>query len=529
MTSIALGMIVRDAEAHVARCVASALPVIDRAVIIDTGCVDNTIPLLKRALGRTPLDLSESEWVGHAHNRSELLAKVRESGANYCLMLDADMELVREGPDPDFTADEYMIPIRDRGLVYPLPLLTSTRRDFYYAGVAHSYLACRDGRDVNGVLLNQWALIDHGGGGHRPGKIERDAELLAMEVGKNPGDRRSWFYLAQSYRDLDRVEEAIAAYKIRASLGGWSEEVYQALYQGGMLMCEHVNYYEGAKMLITAAEMKPNRAEALRALAGCSVSVADKIPFPTSEVLFVEPGAYRDQTPPAPPPAPAPVPLTLEEMPPVPGLKPKVRRRRRGVPLKANEVSAVIVTRGNVPLLPTIDPIRAAGIDDIVVWNNAEREHDYRIFGRYAALAEIKNPVVFWVDDDVVFTNFDALFDAYQPGALIANMDEAWVKGAGYNDALVLMGAGSLCDAHLPSMIFSEYLKHFPFDDDLLVECDFAFGTLAVQSGLAYRVDVGYEVREFSDAPDRLYLQPGQTERKRAMIQRCLEMPVGAR
>jgi hypothetical protein len=38
------------------------------------------------------------------------------------------------------------------------------------------------------------------------------------------------------------------------------------------------------------------------------------------------------------------------------------------------------------------------------------------------------------------------------------------------------------------------------------------------------RADLGYEVREFADAPDRLYQTPGQTERKRMMINRCLQM-----
>ena len=184
-----------------------------------------------------------------------------------------------------------MLPIRDRGLVYPLPLLTSTKRDFSYHGVAHAYLTCSDGPS-EGVLLESVALFDHGGGGSRPGKIERDAELLAAEVGKNPADARSWFYLAQSYRDLDEVDKAIAAYKIRAGLGGWDEEVYQALYQAGVLMCRHVNFYEGVKLLVAAAGMKQNRAEALRAMAGAAEAVANKIPLPRDEVLFVEHGAY---------------------------------------------------------------------------------------------------------------------------------------------------------------------------------------------------------------------------------------------
>ena len=300
MTSVCLALNVRDAEPHIARCITSALafPGVDRALFIDTGSVDNTVETIRGTLEDSiPFTLYESEWVGHAHNRSELLTKVRETGADYCLMLDADMELVIEGEVPELTLDEYMLDIRDRGLVYPLPLITSTKKKFFYAGVAHSYLACDD-PPVSRGHLTMCALIDHGGGGNRPGKIERDRDLLAMEVGKNPADTRSWFYLAQSFRDLDQVQEAIAAYKIRASLGGWDEEVYNALYQAGALLSEHVNFYEGAKLLLAAADLKHNRAEALRALAACATSVANKLSRPLDEVLFVEPGAYKQRTPP---------------------------------------------------------------------------------------------------------------------------------------------------------------------------------------------------------------------------------------
>ena len=498
-------MIVRDAETVVERCIKSCLPLVDRAVIIDTGCVDNTIQVIKDTLGDLPATFYESEWVGHAHNRTELLAKARESGADYCLMPDADMELIQERPLRELDMDEYMIPIKDRGLVYPLPLLTSNKKKFFYAGVAHAYLASEDA-PTQGVLLDEIAFWDHGGGGGRPGKIERDRELLSQAIGENPADRRSWFYLAQSFRDLDQHEEAIAAYKIRASLGGWSEEVYQALYQAGMLMSEYVNFYEGAKMLLAAAEMKQNRAEALRALAGCATSVANKIPQPKDEVLFVEPGAYT-----AAQIEMAEV-LPLEQMPPLPDLKPRSRRKKRAVLTPAN-VSAIIVTRGDKDLTPCIETLP---YDDIVVYDNSKREHDYKCFGRYAAIPDVKNPVVYWQDDDIIFTKHEELLAAYEPGLVVANMDEAWHQGY-YQGLTVLVGAGSLCDAELPAETFARYLAEYPFDDELLTFGDHAFGILTPSKV----IDLGFEVRDFADDADRLYQQPGSTDRKWAMIRRA--------
>jgi glycosyltransferase involved in cell wall biosynthesis len=503
VTSVCLGMIVRDAETVVERCIRSCLPLVDRAVIIDTGSVDNTMQIVRDTIDGLPVTYLESDWVGHNVNRTELLEKTRASGADYTLMPDADMELIQEGPLRELTKDEYLIPIRDRGLVYPLPLLTSNTKRFFYAGVAHAYLACEDA-PTEGELLEEIAFWDHGGGGGRPGKIERDRDLLSLEVGKNPADRRSWFYLAQSFRDLDQHDEAIAAYKIRAQLGGWSEEVYQSLYNAGMLLSEHVNFYDGAKLLLAAAEMKQNRAEALRALAGCATSVANKIPFPRDEVLFVEPHAYTASQP------------TLEsvtvEVPPAPDLNPRSRRKKRAKLTPAN-VSAIIVTRGNVDLEPCLAELP---YDDVIVWDNNEREHDYKCFGRYAAIPEAKNPVVYFQDDDIIFTAHQELLAAYEPGVLVANMDNDWYQGY-YQGLTVLPGAGSICDADMAADAFGQYLDEHPFDDALLTFGDHAFGILSPSKV----VDLGFEVREFADAPDRLYQQPGSTERKWAMIRRA--------
>lgn len=293
MQKIALAMIVRDAEAHVERCIRSALPYISRWTVIDTGSVDRTKEIVRDVLKELPGQLLESEWVGHAHNRSELLA-VAKHGCDYILMLDADTELIVEGDLPELAAPAYLITIRDRGMRYPLPLLTRADKPFYYAGVAHCYLACHE-PDSHALMLENAYLLDHGGGGNRPGKIERDAELLAEAVAKDPTDARSWFYLAQSYRDLDRVDEAIVAYKMRVALGGFPEEVYYAAYQAGVLLCEYRDAREGMRLLLDAWLSRPTRTEALRALSNVARNVADKIPYPQHDVLFVWPSEYRDQ------------------------------------------------------------------------------------------------------------------------------------------------------------------------------------------------------------------------------------------
>jgi hypothetical protein len=516
--SVCLALLVKNAEGTVERCIKSSLPFIDRWLVIDTGSTDGTKDVTRAALGDLPGKLLEREWVRFDVNRSELLREARASGADYTLMLDADMELAGRIDTTKLTSDEYLIEIHDRGMIYPLPLLTSNSKAFFYAGAAHACLNCEDQVTI-GRIRGLW-VIDHGGGPGTDGKFERDRVALEAEVLKNPNDTRSWFYLAQTYRDLDLIPQAVEAYKHRAMMAGFDEEIYWSLYQAGVLTCAHVSFLEGAQILLKAWALRPHRAEALRALAGCSNAVANKIPFPTNDVLFIEREAYAQPS--------AELEIVTREKPTLKleisldvGTRSRPRiTRARG--LDHRDVSAVLVTRGNVDMAPILEtlPFR-----DVIIWDNSRRPVDLKLLGRYAAVPETRRPVIYWQDDDVILTReqISELLREYEPGKVLVNMDAPWVEACGYDtpEGLVgMMGAGSLCPAELPQQIFDHYLEHYPLDDDLLIEADFAFGVLAPTK----RVDVGYVAREFADDVDRLYRQPGQQKRKWEMIRRCQAM-----
>jgi hypothetical protein len=99
---------------------------------------------------------------------------------------------------------------------------------------------------------------------------------------------------------------------------------------------------------------------------------------------------------------------------------------------------------------------------------------------------------------------------------MVANMDDPWVQACGYQ-GMVLMGAGSICDRALPWQAIQRYLAVHPFDEEFQLEADFAVGVLVPGE----KVDLGYTAREFSDDADRLYQQPGQTERKWKVIRQA--------
>jgi len=284
--SIGLCMIVRDEAAGIERCLRSALPVIDAWTVIDTGSTDDTPAIVQDTLGHLPGKLLHRPFKDFAHNRTELL-RAAAASADYLLMLDGDHTLHIEGDRPDLDADSYLLRVRGR-LEWRLLLLTRAAHPFEYRGVAHSYLASDQPTRTEHL---DWLSID-GGSGASVLKLQRDRGLLEREHERDPSDTRTVFYLAQTYRDLGMVAEAIELYRKRAEMGGWGEEVYFARYQAGCLLSTHVSFAQGADELLRAWRERPQRAEALRALANAANAVADKLPRP-DDVLFVTPDAYR--------------------------------------------------------------------------------------------------------------------------------------------------------------------------------------------------------------------------------------------
>ncbi len=184
--------------------------------------------------------------------------------------------------------------------------------------------------------------------------------------------------------------------------------------------------------------------------------------------------------------------------------------------LSASDVSAVIVTRGDVDLAEILEPMP---FDDIVVWDNSKRKWDAKVYGRYlGAERAARNDVIFFIDDDVVFSAFDELLAAYEPGQITSNMPSPWYERTGYDGwKCGMVGAGSLVPAGLWEEPFERYWKHYPVDDRFLNGCDWVFGVLAPHS----RHDFGYRILDVASAPGRLWTSSGGADNRHTMLERA--------
>jgi glycosyltransferase involved in cell wall biosynthesis len=298
-------MIVKNESAVIERLLASAKELIDSWVICDTGSTDGTQQLIRDTLADVPGTLVETEWVDFGHNRTELL-RLAEGKADYLLLLDADMVLIRQGALPaTLTADSYQL--RSGGeLEYWRKLLVRGDRRWSYFGATHEYIALDEGAGATETSerLDALAIEHHGDGGARADKFERDARLLERDLQRDAGNARAVFYLAQTHRDMGNADQAIALYERRAVMGGWDEEVFYSLYQSGLLRAEQGDWPAALATLVKAFEFRPARLEPLYELA-CRLRLRGE--YETAylfarrglrrvmppDVLFLSPWIYR--------------------------------------------------------------------------------------------------------------------------------------------------------------------------------------------------------------------------------------------
>ncbi|MFJ3231163.1 glycosyltransferase [Streptomyces sp. NPDC086787] len=299
--TICLCMIVKNESKVIERCLNAVKEVIDTWVITDTGSTDGTQDMIRLALDGVPGELHEDPWVDFGHNRTRNIERARGK-ADYLLLVDADLEVLRAGELPPLTADAYMLR-HDCDNSYRIPRLVRADLPWRYEGVTHEYLTCD--QDVREEPLDALVIRDHGDGGSKQDKFERDARLLSMELLRDPDNPRTVFYLAQTMRDLDRGQEAIELYERRVTMGGWEEEVYFSLLQLGILKADLSDWPHAMDAFVRAWETRPQRLEACYELAlrlrkmgryHSAFAVLRDVyrnPMPAEDILFTQPWVYQ--------------------------------------------------------------------------------------------------------------------------------------------------------------------------------------------------------------------------------------------
>jgi tetratricopeptide (TPR) repeat protein len=258
-----------------------------------------------KAAGKPGIVFTEP-FKNFGYNRSIALNRAAEWGT-YALLLDADMQLIIDPAfqKTDLTESGYSLLQSNGGLDYYNLRIAKTGIGIKCVGPTHEYYDVPPGNHT--VQIQTLRIHDIGDGGAKSDKTERDIRLLTEALKTDPNNDRTHFYLANSYRDCGKYEDAIRHYQKRIEIGGWVEEVFQAALEIGNCYSRQKKMDEAIQWWMNAYQRHPKRAESLyeiikyyriegkQHLAQLFLNTAKQIPYPKHDVLFIKKAIYDYQ------------------------------------------------------------------------------------------------------------------------------------------------------------------------------------------------------------------------------------------
>lgn len=264
--TVCLNMIVKNESRIIKRLLVSVLPIINCYCICDTGSTDNTIEIIQDFFKEKEISgkIVNEPFKNFCHNRNFALQSCIGM-SDFVLLLDADMILEIKNFDKSLlnNADSFNILQGSDSFYYQNLRIVKNNGLYRYVGVTHEYI---DTPHNNKSILfdkNTIFIRDIGDGGSKSDKFERDIKLLLDGIKEEPNNVRYYFYLANSYHDSGKFEEAINMYKKRIELGGWKEEVWYSYYRIGLCFNNMNKFADALFYWLEGYDYYPERLEGI--------------------------------------------------------------------------------------------------------------------------------------------------------------------------------------------------------------------------------------------------------------------------
>lgn len=246
--TLCLNMIVKNESKIITRLFDSVLPIIDCYCICDTGSTDETPSIIESYFKEKniPGKIIYEPFQNFCHNRNVALQSCIGM-SDYVLLLDADMrlEIINFDKNNLRHANTFTILQGNQSFYYQNTRIITNNGLYKYVGVTHEYIDILFQDVRENIKKNELFIQDIGDGGSKNDKFNRDIQLLLKGIDDEPDNQRYHFYLANSFHDVGKYDDAIQYYKKRIDMGGWPQEVWYSYYRIG-LCYKHKNDYPNA-------------------------------------------------------------------------------------------------------------------------------------------------------------------------------------------------------------------------------------------------------------------------------------------
>lgn len=233
LPTLCLNMIVKNESKVITRLLSSVVPIIDTYCICDTGSTDDTVEIITKFFQEKGIEgkIVTEPFKDFGYNRSFAL-KECAGMSDYALLMDADMILEVNDFDKSIlgTADSFCLLQGNDDFYYQNMRIVRNNGAFKYIGVTHEHVSTPPNNHNINIRKNQLFIKDVGDGGSKADKFDRDIRLLTQGIADEPTNVRYHFYLANSYKDSGKFDEAIVYYHKRIDMGDWEQEVWYSYY-----------------------------------------------------------------------------------------------------------------------------------------------------------------------------------------------------------------------------------------------------------------------------------------------------------
>jgi glycosyltransferase involved in cell wall biosynthesis/predicted SAM-dependent methyltransferase len=230
MATISLALIVRDVEKTIDKCLSTFRDCSDEIVVVDTGSVDNTIPIVKRYTNK----IYHFKWIDDfSVARNLCFEKCTKDFIQWCdgddYILPEDVKKIRS---LDYSGKEIIIcqyvyctdEFGQPSCIVPRERIIKRSLNLKWEQPIHEYLPII-GHQQYVTDIRTYHQKQHG-------TSERNLKILENIVQKNSKDSRNIYYLGREYLDFGRIDDGIKYLEdfIKRGDGFW-EDIYTAHFR----------------------------------------------------------------------------------------------------------------------------------------------------------------------------------------------------------------------------------------------------------------------------------------------------------